>query len=65
MSELTPILVNEGQTAKLLSVSVAALRRWRREGRGPKYHKLGRAIRYLLSDVNRWLEAQAVDVEPG
>lgn len=58
-------LLREHDVARRLAISVAALRRWRRERRGPRYRKLGRAVRYLQSDVNRWLEAHAVDVEPG
>jgi hypothetical protein len=39
-------LLNEKQVARLLACSVAALRRWRREGRGPQFTRLERCVRY-------------------
>jgi Helix-turn-helix domain len=39
-------LITEGEAASLLRVSLTSLRRWRREGRGPVYRKLGRSVRY-------------------
>ena len=48
-------LLSEGQLAELLTVSVAALRRWRLQKRGPKYIKLGTLVRYRLSDIELWL----------
>jgi hypothetical protein len=40
----------------MLDVSTAALRRWRRENRGPRFVKLGRCVRYLLRDLEVYLE---------
>ncbi len=43
--------------AEYLDTSVSNLARWRFEGKGPKYLKLGgRSIRYFWSDVDAWLE---------
>ena len=36
----------EGDLAKLLRCSVACLRRMRREGRGPRWARIGRLVRY-------------------
>ena len=36
-------LITEGEAASMLRVSLTSLRRWRREGRGPVYRKLGRS----------------------
>jgi hypothetical protein len=49
-------LVTEVQTAKMLAVSVAALRRWRREGRGPNFTHCERCVRYDLRSIERFLE---------
>jgi len=49
------LVLRETETAKTLSVSKAALRRWRREQKGPPYVRLGRAIGYLRSDLERFL----------
>jgi predicted DNA-binding transcriptional regulator AlpA len=39
-------LVNEKNAAQILGCTVSALRRWRREMRGPQWVRLGRLIRY-------------------
>jgi len=44
-------LLTEGESADLLKVSVTSLRRWRREGRGPVYRKLSKAVRYRPEDL--------------
>jgi hypothetical protein len=48
-------LVSEGKSADVLGVSVAALRRWRREGRGPAFIRLERCVRYRMSDLEHYL----------
>jgi predicted DNA-binding transcriptional regulator AlpA len=53
-------LINEHEAAQLLGLSVATLRNWRFLGAGPKYYKLGRAVRYDRDD----LRAFAKPVEP-
>jgi hypothetical protein len=49
---------NEHQLAAMLNISVATLRRWRLLGYGPKFIKLGAAVRYQIKDVNLWLSSQ-------
>lgn len=50
--------------AKILELHPDTLRRWRREGRGPRYVPIGRrVIRYTLEAVDEWLashEAKSV-----
>jgi len=53
-------LINEYEAAELLAVSVSTLRNWRCMGAGPRYYKLGRAVRYDPAD----LRAFAKPVEP-
>jgi hypothetical protein len=50
-----PQMLDEIEVARVLAVSVAALRRWRREGRGPRFARLERCIRYDLRAVERFL----------
>ena len=50
-------LLTEQDTASWLNMSVAALRRWRYEGRGPNFLKLGTAVRYDPGTVQKWLES--------
>jgi hypothetical protein len=58
-----PQLLNERQTAHLLACSVAALRRWRREGRGPEFTRVEGCIRYRASALERFV-AQNTSVYP-
>jgi predicted DNA-binding transcriptional regulator AlpA len=44
--------------AERLGTTVGTLAYWRYMGKGPKFIKLGRAVRYRESDVNAWLDAQ-------
>ncbi len=50
-----PQMLSEKQAARILAVSVAALRRWRREGRGPEFTRLERCIRYDMRALERFL----------
>ena len=49
------LIVREVEAARLLAVSVAALRRWRREGRGPSFVRLERCIGYRLADLQSFI----------
>jgi len=42
------------QAAQYLSLSKTTLPRWRWSGDGPKFVKLGRAVRYRVSDLDEW-----------
>ena len=60
--------LSERETASLLGLSVATLRVWRKIGKGPRFVRFGRAVRYIDSDVRRFIEASVVSVvdqEPG
>jgi predicted DNA-binding transcriptional regulator AlpA len=50
--------MDEKRLAELLAVSLAALRRWRYTGVGPKFSKFGSAVRYSLSDVEQWIASR-------
>jgi hypothetical protein len=54
-----PQMINEKEAARLLSVSVAALRRWRHEGRGPQFARLERCVRYSVRELAQFLEQNA------
>ena len=57
-------LLTEHQAAERLACSVAALRRWRQEGRGPAHYKVGRLVRYSPADLDAFLAAQRVSTRP-
>jgi predicted DNA-binding transcriptional regulator AlpA len=50
-------LIDEAKLAARLGVSRSTLQSWRYGGRGPRWIKLGRLIRYRLADVDTFLEA--------
>lgn len=44
------------EAAKYLSVKPGTLEVWRCQGRGPKFARLGRAVRYRPEDLDAFLE---------
>jgi len=44
--------------ADFYDVSLGTVRRWRAEGRGPRYKKLGSLVRYSLEDLHGWLASR-------
>jgi len=60
MSDTTRALT-EREVADMLGLSVATLRAWRHRGKGPRFLRLGRSVRYLPSDVADFVRASAVD----
>ncbi len=57
-------LLTEGEVAEVLKCTKSALRRWRREGRGPRYVRVGRLIRYRQPDLELFIEKNAVRQNP-
>ena len=52
-------LMSEQEAADLLCISFRTLQAWRVRGGGPRFCKVGRAVRYRLSDLDVWLEKQS------
>ena len=44
------------EVAKLLDVSDNTIYYWRYQRTGPKGHKVGKRVRYRLSDVHTWMD---------
>ncbi len=53
----TDRLLTETEAASLLNLSIKTLRRWRWAGRGPRFLKLGAAVRYDPADLAAYIEA--------
>jgi predicted DNA-binding transcriptional regulator AlpA len=51
-------LLNEHDVARITGLSVASVRRWRLLRQGPKYLKIGAAVRYRPEDITAWLESR-------
>ena len=50
-------LLTEADVAKKLHVSLACLRRWRLERRGPPFVKIGQLVRYPPDGLENWLRS--------
>ena len=59
--EATKLLTAE-EVAVLTGLAVQTLAQWRSQKRGITYLKVGRAVRYHLSDVQQYLEGCRVSV---
>ncbi|MGE0042406.1 MAG: helix-turn-helix transcriptional regulator [Vicinamibacterales bacterium] len=57
----TTTTLAEPDAAHYIGYRPAALRAWRREGRGPAYVRHGRSVRYLVADLDAWLGAHRVE----
>lgn len=54
-SETAPL--TDRELAVRIGVQPGTLRQWRMKGYGPPYLKVGRAVRYRVSDVQAWERA--------
>jgi excisionase family DNA binding protein len=62
--EIPSDLVDEVALADRLGVSRSTLQSWRYSGRGPRYIKVGRLIRYRNADIDAYLHVNSRG-EPG
>ncbi len=64
-SVLAQKLLNEHEVAKACALSVATLRKWRTQKRGPRFVKLGsHLVRYRVEDVHEWLASRPSGGDP-
>jgi predicted DNA-binding transcriptional regulator AlpA len=51
-------LLTERDVARITGLSVASVRRWRLRRQGPRYLKIGSAVRYRSEDISTWIESR-------
>ena len=51
-------LLDTAGAARYLGLSKGLLNNWRTAGEGPKWFKVGAAVRYRVSDIEEWLQAR-------
>ena len=51
-----PVLLTEIQTAEVLGLKPQTLRSWRLTGEGPRYRKIGAAVRYHPTDLEEYIQ---------
>lgn len=61
--EQIPQVVDEHKAAEILCKSVQTLRNERHIRKGCPYVKLGRSVRYLISDLQKYLLKNRIDPE--
>jgi predicted DNA-binding transcriptional regulator AlpA len=57
----TETAITEHEAAARLQLSVATLRAWRHRATGPPFVRFGRAVRYLSSDLDMFINSCRVD----
>jgi predicted DNA-binding transcriptional regulator AlpA len=55
---MNEVFLTELEVSQKTKISLATLRRWRLENRGPRYRKFGSLVRYNEDDLNDWMDAQ-------
>ena len=50
--------------AAYITRSVSSLRRGRKDGTGPKFVRIGRSIRYLKSELDKYIDARVTIIGP-
>jgi predicted DNA-binding transcriptional regulator AlpA len=58
LAKATETLLNEHDVARITGMSVASVRRWRLLRQGPKFLKIGSAVRYRSEDIAAWLNSR-------
>ena len=53
-----PALINETEASRVLGLSVKTLRRWRWAGRGPRFVKIGAAVKYEPPVLAAYIKAR-------
>jgi len=53
-------LLREREVAEILNISIYTVQRFRISGKGPKFCKISGSVRYLLSDVQDYIQNQTV-----
>jgi predicted DNA-binding transcriptional regulator AlpA len=55
--------LKDTEAAEMLGLHPQTLRNMRSRGKGPNYHKLGRAVRYLERDLLAYLEKRKIQTD--
>jgi len=59
--DMPPEILNTRETAAYTRLGKPTLERFRLTGEGPRYAKLGGAVRYRRCDIDAWLESRLIN----
>jgi len=62
-ANMNETFLTELEVSRKTRISLATLRRWRLERRGPRFRKFGSLVRYGNDDLEEWIKAQPCDGE--
>lgn len=51
-------MMSEKEVSEWLGVTKGAVAKWRTDGTGPAYSRMGKLIRYAPADVDAWITAR-------
>ena len=61
IKKLTPkMFLKSTEVEELYSISAHTLANWRHKMTGPKYHKVGGAVRYKAEDLDQFMESKKI-----
>jgi len=55
-TKTTTVVMTVTQAAEYLGLAVSTLNKWRCHGEGPVFIKLGRAVRYRVEDLEKFIQ---------
>lgn len=53
-------LLDDAQAAKFLNIATGTLPVWRTKGKGPKYLKISKCVRYRVADLEEYIQKNTV-----
>lgn len=59
VAKITEQWLTRAEVSEYLNIPKPTLAAWAYKGIGPKYSKMGRNVRYRLSDIEKWADTQA------
>ncbi len=54
--------IDEKKSSGITKIALPTLRRWRHEGKGPSYIKIGRMVRYDLDELLKFMDSHKIDL---
>ena len=54
----TDSMLDTTEAARYTGLKKSTLDQWRSRGEGPKFVKLGRAVRYRRADLDEWIDSR-------
>jgi len=53
--------LRNAEAAAIIGVAPPTLSTWRSKGRGPRFVKCGKSVRYRRADLDAWLQSRTVE----